>query len=251
MQRGCATKHQQRPGVHQQHRGCTSMERQAPTALQHTPTVLRHAPASLRHTPPMLRYAVKHWGMLVAVHVADAGYRLLQPTRVHLVMLSTRPILVAELAGTTQQPPPTPLLAHSLGLLALRSPHNNGSHQHPPFAAAAGSAVSVAAGRVSFTLGLRGPSVAVDTACSSALVAAHLAVQGLRGEGGHGGGAGAPREMLVGGVKLILAPALTAMFKAAGEGLAAAWLLLVTCCCGTCWCVLVPGDAWLVVMIGT
>ena len=39
----------------------------------------------------------------------------------------------------------------------------------------AGSAASVAPGRASYTFGFTGPSVAVDTACSSALVAAHIA----------------------------------------------------------------------------
>lgn len=37
-----------------------------------------------------------------------------------------------------------------------------------------------ASGRVSYFLGLRGPSMSVDTACASSLVAVHLAVQGLR-----------------------------------------------------------------------
>jgi polyketide synthase 12/epothilone polyketide synthase D len=40
-----------------------------------------------------------------------------------------------------------------------------------------GSSLSIAANRVSYCFDLRGPSVAVDTACSSALVSVHLACQ--------------------------------------------------------------------------
>jgi acyl transferase domain-containing protein/acyl carrier protein len=61
-----------------------------------------------------------------------------------------------------------------------------------------GSALSIAANRISYCLNLKGPSAAVDTACSSALVAVHLACQSLR--------RGESRVALAGGVNLLLSP---------------------------------------------
>jgi acyl transferase domain-containing protein/SAM-dependent methyltransferase/acyl carrier protein len=64
-----------------------------------------------------------------------------------------------------------------------------------------GIARSVAAGRLSYFLGLKGPNLAIDTACSSSAVAIHMACQSLRQN--------ECRLALAGGVNAILVPQLT------------------------------------------
>ena len=46
--------------------------------------------------------------------------------------------------------------------------------------AATGAAMSIASGRLSFVLGLQGPCVSYDTACSAALAASHAALRALQ-----------------------------------------------------------------------
>ena len=65
---------------------------------------------------------------------------------------------------------------------------------------ATGNAFSVAAGRLSYFLSLKGPCVSIDTACSASLVAVHLACQSLR--------LGESDLAVAGGVNLILSPDL-------------------------------------------
>ena len=64
-----------------------------------------------------------------------------------------------------------------------------------------GSAVSMALGRVSFQLGLEGPTMPVSLNCASSLVAVHHAVRGL--------GQGEVDLALVGGVSTVLSPGVT------------------------------------------
>eukprot|EP00966_Prymnesium_polylepis_P020667 475639-Prymnesium_polylepis.1 len=46
--------------------------------------------------------------------------------------------------------------------------------------AATGSALSIASGRISYSLGLHGPCVSYDTACCAALVAGHAGLRALQ-----------------------------------------------------------------------
>ncbi|CRZ16896.1 type I polyketide synthase [Mycolicibacterium neworleansense] len=61
-----------------------------------------------------------------------------------------------------------------------------------------GNALNAISGRVAFALGFEGPAVAVDTACSSALVAVHQACQALQ--------SGDCDMALAGGVNVLLSP---------------------------------------------
>lgn len=71
-----------------------------------------------------------------------------------------------------------------------------------------GNPLNAAAGRISFTLGLHGPSMVFDTACSSTAVAVHQACQGLRG--------GDCDLALAGGASLILSPQGARLLTAGG-----------------------------------
>ena len=65
---------------------------------------------------------------------------------------------------------------------------------------ATGVAASVVSGRLSYTFGLKGPALTIDTVCSSSLVALHMAVNALAL--GQCESAAGRREMPVSGTEL-------------------------------------------------
>ncbi|WP_063766007.1 type I polyketide synthase [Streptomyces sp. NRRL F-5193] len=71
-----------------------------------------------------------------------------------------------------------------------------------------GAVHCAAANRISYHLDLRGPSMAVDTACSASLVALHLACQALA--------SGETSLAIAGGVNAMVHPAVTMIMDAAG-----------------------------------
>ncbi len=73
--------------------------------------------------------------------------------------------------------------------------------------ACTGSSNAVAANRLSYFLNLRGPSMTIDTACSSALIGVHLACESLK--------RGESQLAIAGGVNLMLQPDLTVAFTQA------------------------------------
>ena len=70
-----------------------------------------------------------------------------------------------------------------------------------------GTAFSISANRISYLLNLRGPSIAIDTACSASLVALHSACQSLQNNESD--------LCIVGGVNLILSPEASITFSQA------------------------------------
>jgi acyl transferase domain-containing protein len=131
---------------------------------------------------------VRHGSFVRNVYHFDAGAFGISPSEATLMDPQQRVLLelVLELlqpsGGSAPHSPPAPPAQRSApgdagAFVGISTPDyaelTNAHSRITPYSAA-GSAMSVAPGRVSYLFGLRGPSVSVDTACSSALVGLHM-----------------------------------------------------------------------------
>ena len=98
--------------------------------------------------------------------------------------------------------------AHYITFAAYGTARRTLADAVPPLPAATGSSHSVASGRISFVLGMQGPCVSYDTACSAALAANHAALRALQ-----------HRECVAAlsvGVSMMLLPGVGITFATAG-----------------------------------
>ena len=154
-------------------------------------------------------------GFLDQVEEFDADFFGISPRKARRIDPQQRLLLevVWEALEDAGQPPDR-LAGSDAGIFVGISTHDYASIQLQPrnvdlidAHAPAGSALCIAANRISYFLDLHGPSIAVDTACSSSLTALHLASQSLsRGECG---------VAITAGVNVMLLPQVTIGFSRA------------------------------------
>jgi acyl transferase domain-containing protein/1-acyl-sn-glycerol-3-phosphate acyltransferase/NAD(P)-dependent dehydrogenase (short-subunit alcohol dehydrogenase family)/acyl carrier protein len=151
-------------------------------------------------------------GFLKDVDLFDAQFFQISPREA--VRIDPQHRLLLELVWEACEDgglPPDQLAGSRTGVFVGISTHDYGDVQMYPqnrgqldLYSNSGTATSIAANRISYIYDLRGPSFSVDTACSSALTALHLACQSLRN--------GDCDQAIVGGAQLVLRPELTIGF---------------------------------------
>ncbi|MGB8944663.1 MAG: beta-ketoacyl synthase N-terminal-like domain-containing protein, partial [Streptomyces sp.] len=158
---------------------------------------------------------IEHGGVLDGVDEFDAGFFSISPREATemdpqqrlMLELSWEALEDAAIVPGTLRAGAGGVFVGAIGddYAALLSRHQQGRftpHSLP------GTSRGLLANRVSYALGLRGPSFTVDAAQASSLVAVHLACESLR--------SGESDLAIAGGVNLIIGPESTA--KAAGFG---------------------------------
>lgn len=163
-----------------------------------------------------LQQSLTHGGFLADIDCFDADFFHIAPREAELMDPQQRILLEAtwealETAGIAADTLTGTKTGVFVGLFShdyatLLSKNKKATDLDAYFAT--GNSASIAAGRLSYFLGLQGPAMTVDTACSSSLVALHLACQSLR--------SGECQLALAAGINLILSPELNIAFANAG-----------------------------------
>ena len=154
----------------------------------------------------------RHGSFIDDVDQFDPGFFGISPREAH--QLDPQQRLLLETSNTALENaglPPFDLQGSATGVLvglsfddyAQRSVRSGDFSRIDAFSSL-GNTRSIAAGRVAYTFGFQGPTMQLDTTCSSSLLAVHLACQSLR--------RGESNMALAGGVNLMLSPEVSIGF---------------------------------------
>ena len=145
---------------------------------------------------------VRHGAFIDQVDQFDAHFFSISPREAVNLDPQQRLLLevsweALERAGLATQPP-NQQTGVFLGMSSNDYSHLQHSIEQIEAYTATGNAFCFASGRIAYVLGVQGPNMVVDTACSASLAAVHLACQSLR--------MGECQIALAGGVNLMLSP---------------------------------------------
>jgi acyl transferase domain-containing protein/NADPH:quinone reductase-like Zn-dependent oxidoreductase len=153
-------------------------------------------------------------GFLDRIDMFDAGYFGILPREADRMDPQQRLVLEVAVEAIDDAGLPHPQLRGSSTSVYIASYHNDYAQLqlNDPVGIDArtltGTLHSVVPNRLSYLLDLRGPSISIDSACSSSLAAIHLACQGLR--------SGETNLAFAGGVSLMVVPELSVAMSKVG-----------------------------------
>jgi acyl transferase domain-containing protein len=156
----------------------------------------------------------KEAGFLDQIDLFDAGYFGILPREADQMDPQQRLVMEVAIEAIDDAGLPHPQLRGSRTAVYIASYHSDYAQlqYNDPLGIDArtltGALHSVVPNRLSYLLDLRGPSISVDSACSSSLAAIHLACQGLR--------SGETDLAIAGGVSLMITPELTVAMSKVG-----------------------------------